>query len=222
MISENPQILHEIHKSVIRLSFGKSVSLEDTILKLLNPYLNKWRYIYTNNLYNIVKVASTLLLHKVRVCGTMRSNRGVPNVLRNIKLRHRGTHYKRRGEITIQMWNSKKKSNIQMISDMIDSKKIDRNTQLFIKKPHCIIDYNQYMNGVDLADQYLAYIPICRKALKLTKKIFFYLLHGPVPTVSTASNAPSRIFLLFANQTFMGFLTLSQNLAQFGLHPKTL
>uniref|UniRef100_A0A1A9VP46 DDE_Tnp_1_7 domain-containing protein n=1 Tax=Glossina austeni TaxID=7395 RepID=A0A1A9VP46_GLOAU len=62
-------------------------------------------------------------------------------------------------------------------ADMIDSNKIDRNTQLFIKKPHCIIDYNQDMNGVDLADQYLAYNPIFRKTLKWTKKIFFYLLH---------------------------------------------
>uniref|UniRef100_A0A1B0AGU8 DDE_Tnp_1_7 domain-containing protein n=1 Tax=Glossina pallidipes TaxID=7398 RepID=A0A1B0AGU8_GLOPL len=102
-----------------------------------------------------VKLASTLLLHKVRVCGTIRSNQGVPNVLRNIKLRHGETRYKRRREIMIQVWDSKKKRNIQMIStihnaDMIDSNKIDRNTQLFFKKPHCIIDYNQYMNGVHL------------------------------------------------------------------------
>ncbi|KAI4474615.1 hypothetical protein M0802_015530 [Mischocyttarus mexicanus] len=161
---------------------GKSVSLENTILELLNPYLNKWHHIYTDNVYNSVKLASTLLLHKIRVCGTIRLNREVPNVLRNIKLRHGETRYKRRGEIMIQVWNSNKKRNIQMIStihnaDIIDSNKIDRNTQLFIKKQHCIIDCNQYMNGVDLADQYLAYNLIFRKTLKWTKKVFFYLLH---------------------------------------------
>lgn len=49
----------------------------------------------------------------------------------------------------------------------INTDKIDHDTQLRIKKPHCVVDYNKYMSGVDLADQYLAYNPIYKKNFEM-------------------------------------------------------
>ena len=37
------------------------------------------------------------------------------------------------------------------------------------------MDYNQYMNGLDLADQYVALNPIFRNTLKQTEKVFSFL-----------------------------------------------
>ena len=45
-----------------------------------------------------------------------------------------------------------------------------------ILKPQCIIEYNQYMSGVDRLDQMISYYPFTRKTYKWPKKIFFYLL----------------------------------------------
>ena len=45
-----------------------------------------------------------------------------------------------------------------------------------IMKPLCIIEYNQYMSGVDRLDQMISYYPFTRKTMKWPKKVFFYLL----------------------------------------------
>ena len=45
-----------------------------------------------------------------------------------------------------------------------------------ILKLHCIIDYNNSMNGVDKLDQKLSFYPCMRKTVKWTKKIFYYLM----------------------------------------------
>ena len=43
-------------------------------------------------------------------------------------------------------------------------------------KPQCIIEYNQYMSGVDRLDQMISYYSFTRKTMKWPKKVFFYLL----------------------------------------------
>ena len=55
--------------------------LEDTVLSLLNKNLGQNHHIYQDNFYNSVRLAETLLDMKVRVCGTMRVNRGIPRDL---------------------------------------------------------------------------------------------------------------------------------------------
>lgn len=60
---------------------------------------------------------------------------------------------------------------------MIQTQKINRKTGDLIQKPESILEYNMYMKGVDLADQYLAYNPIIRKTVKWTKKAFMFILN---------------------------------------------
>jgi hypothetical protein len=55
--------------------------LEDTVLSLLDGNLGQNHHVYLDNFYDCVKVAETLIDRNVRVCGTMRANRGIPRDL---------------------------------------------------------------------------------------------------------------------------------------------
>ena len=55
--------------------------LQDTVLSLLDKNVGHNHHLYQDNFYNSVKLAETLLDRNVRVCGTMRANRGIPRDL---------------------------------------------------------------------------------------------------------------------------------------------
>ena len=55
--------------------------LEDTLLSLLDRNLGQNHHIYQENFYNSVRLVQTLLDRNVRVCSTMRANRGIPHDL---------------------------------------------------------------------------------------------------------------------------------------------
>ena len=56
--------------------------LEDTILSVLDCNANLYHHVYQDNYYNSVSIAEKLLVNKTRACGTIRSNRGLPNNLK--------------------------------------------------------------------------------------------------------------------------------------------
>jgi hypothetical protein len=56
--------------------------LQETILSILEPYLDQNYHVYQDNYYNCVATAEHLLSRKVRVCGTIRVNRGRPRDLK--------------------------------------------------------------------------------------------------------------------------------------------
>jgi hypothetical protein len=60
----------------------KVKKLEDTIFSVLEPYLDQWYHVYQGNYYNSVKIAENLLERKVRACGNIRENRGLPAFLK--------------------------------------------------------------------------------------------------------------------------------------------
>ena len=69
-----------------------------------------------------------------------------------------------------------------MISTIHDARIVNterkyRKTDLEIKKPYAIVQYNKFMKGVDRADQYLSYYSILRKSVKWSKKVVLYLLN---------------------------------------------
>jgi len=51
--------------------------LEDTVLSLLDRNLGQNHHIYQDSFYNSVRLAQILLYRNVRVCGTMRANKGI-------------------------------------------------------------------------------------------------------------------------------------------------
>ena len=50
-----------------------------------------------------------------------------------------------------------------------------------VQKPVCIMEYNQYMSGIDRLDQMINFYPFTWKTLKWYKKLFFYLLEITLP-----------------------------------------
>jgi hypothetical protein len=84
--------------------------LEDTVLSLLDRNLGQNHHIYLSNFYDSVKVAETLLDRKVRVCGTMRANRGIPRELEReaSELKKRQSAFWRKGDVMVHVWKEKR------------------------------------------------------------------------------------------------------------------
>lgn len=160
---------------------GEGKKLQDTILSVLEPYLDQNYHVYQDNYYNSVTIAETLLSRQVRVCGTIRVNRGLPPDLKNESqsLKRGETSFRRKGEILLQIWRDTRAVN--MISTIHSSTMVDvpRRNDTIIKKPLCICQYNTFMKGVDRADQYLSYYSILRKTVKWPKKVAFWLINVP-------------------------------------------
>ncbi|XP_017792101.1 PREDICTED: piggyBac transposable element-derived protein 4-like [Habropoda laboriosa] len=154
--------------------------LIETIETVVSPYTDLWHHIYMDNYYNSVENTEKLLQNKIRICGTIRKNRGLPDCLKTISLKREEMAFRRKRDILVQVWQSKKTvSLISTIhsSKMEESHNIDRNTREKIVKPNALIDYNKYMKGVDRADQYLSYYSILRQTTKWTKKVAMYLIN---------------------------------------------
>ena len=58
-----------------------------------------------------------------------------------------------------------------------NTRRKDRKTNLEIKKPYTIVQHNEFMKGIDRADQYLSYYSVLRKTVKWLKKVVLYLLN---------------------------------------------
>ncbi|GBO06914.1 PiggyBac transposable element-derived protein 4 [Araneus ventricosus] len=155
--------------------------LEETVLSVIGPYKNMWHHIYQDNYYNSVNIAKIFFKNKLRLCGTIRKNRGLPQILQTVKL-SRGQHqFLRNGNILLQVWNNGKR-NVNMIStihsaQMVESRNRSRTSHCPIQKPISIIDYNKYLKGVDRADQYLSYYSIFRKTKKWTKRVVMFFIN---------------------------------------------
>ena len=157
---------------------GEGKKLQETILSVLEPYLDQNYHVYQDNYYNSVATAEHLFSRKVRVCGTIRVNRGLPPDLKEeCKSLKRGeTTFRRKGDILLQSWRDTRVVN--MISTIHNSSMVDvqrRHGQ--VKKPVCISEYNMFMKGVDRANQYLAYYSLPRKTVKWTKKVALWLIN---------------------------------------------
>jgi len=62
----------------IEIYAAEGKKLDSTIFSVLQPNLDLWYHVYQDNYYNNVAIAEHLLQRKTRVCGTIRSNRGLP------------------------------------------------------------------------------------------------------------------------------------------------
>nr|XP_012147783.1 PREDICTED: piggyBac transposable element-derived protein 4-like [Megachile rotundata] len=141
--------------------------LVDTVSTVIETFKNMWYQIYQDNYYNSVKMAEILLKNKVRVCGTIRKNRGLPRSLQLLRLSKRQYEFRRNRQILLEAWNNGRRT-VNMIStihsaQLMESTSRSRRSRAPIQKPNSIINYNKYMKGVDRADQYLAYYSIFRK-----------------------------------------------------------
>jgi len=53
----------------------------------------------------------------------------------------------------------------------------DKKTNMEIKKPYAVAQYNKFMKGADRADKHLSFYSVLRKTVKWSKKVVLYLLN---------------------------------------------
>ena len=84
--------------------------LEDTVLSLLDRNLGQNHHIYQDNFYNSVRLAQILLDRNVRVCGTMRANRGILCDLEGEgkRLKKGESAFRKKGDVMVQVWKDKR------------------------------------------------------------------------------------------------------------------
>jgi len=81
----------------------------------------------------------------------------------------------------VQVWKDKRL--VRMISTIHDATIVntvrkDRKTNMDIKKPYAVAQYNKFIEGIDGEDQYLSYYSVLRKTVKWSeKKVVLYLLN---------------------------------------------
>jgi len=71
---------------------------------------------------------------------------------------------------------------VQIISTIHDATSVnkgwkDRNTNMEIKMPYAVVQYNKFIKDGDRADQHLSYYSILKKSVKRSKKVVLYLLN---------------------------------------------
>lgn len=160
------------------------------VLTLFSDYLEQGRTLYTDRYYTSIPLAQTLESHRTSFTGTCVKNRQqIPQIFRqkNFHLSDGEVRAYRSGHLLALAWRApSKKKGIIMITTKDNAQQatvISKATGKTAIKPVVIDNYNQSMNGVDLADQYTTYYSFVRKSKKWWKKVCFWLLE--VATVNS-------------------------------------
>ena len=122
----------------------------ETVGFLLEPYEGKGYHLYQDNYYSSVHQTNELLQKLIRVCGTIRVNRGLPKdmIEEAKKLKKGEVTFPRNQEILLISHQDKRL--VIMISARHTAEVIEttsRRTGVAKKKPKCIIDYNTHMHS---------------------------------------------------------------------------
>ena len=153
------------------------------VLTLANDYLDQGRTMYTDRYYTSIPLAQTLEFRQTSFTGTCVKNRQqIPQLFRqkSFHVADGEVLAYRSGRLLALAWRApSKRKEIIMITTKDSAQQAivtSRATGRTATKPIVIDNYNQSMNGVDLADQYTVYYSFIRKSLKWWRKVCFWLL----------------------------------------------
>lgn len=147
------------------------------VFKLLEDKLDSGHHVYMDNFYNSYGLAVELLDRQTYCTGTLRKNRKDNPV-------DIGTILLKKGEnkslflngVHIGKWRDKR--HVLYISTEHGDEMMETTSKrgCVVQKPMAIVYYNNFMSGIDLQDQMLAYYPVQRKTLRWYKKLFVHML----------------------------------------------
>ena len=154
------------------------------VLDLMDGLHGSGHELYTDNYYTSPTLFLTLYNLGINACGTVRSNRHFfPKELITQCTRHnRGLYeYRSNGPLLATVWIDKR--TIYSVSTFhpaesagtVKRRKLD-GSQENVSCPPLLVDYQQYMRGVDRGDQLSGYYNIGRKSKKWWKRVFSYLV----------------------------------------------
>ena len=163
---------------------GERRSLHDTVFHLISALEGQGYTLFMDNFYNSVSLCHSLLAAKTNVCGTLRRNRGEPQVIREATPKNLApgeTVVRHNKDVMVLAWRDKQV--VKMIStchhdkmEQVEVWKRGVHHKVSVLKPQCVAEYNRYMNGVDKMDQNITYYPTVRRGLKWTRKFVLYLM----------------------------------------------
>ena len=123
---------------------GKCGLLTETVGFLLEPYEEKGYHLYQDNYYNSVYQTNELIQKLIRVCGTIRMNRGLPKdmIEEAKKLKKSEVTFCRNQEILLISHQDMRLVN--MISTLHTAEVIETSRLMGVakKKPKCIIQHS--------------------------------------------------------------------------------
>jgi hypothetical protein len=65
---------------------------------------------------------------------------------------------------------------------IVNTRQKERKTNMEIKKPYTVVQYNKFMKGIDRVDQYLSFYSVVRNTVKWSIKVVLRLkLRGSIP-----------------------------------------
>ncbi|KOB70685.1 putative piggybac transposable element-derived [Operophtera brumata] len=146
---------------------------------------NKCRVVIADNFYSSIELAEELLSLKTRYCGTLRSNRrGLPEEIVSLKLKKgeiKGAMNK--NGVKVIKWVDKRQllmlSTLKEDEDvLVNTGKKNKKTNEDVKKPTCVLTYNNNKKGVDFSDQMSSYYSTLKKGLKWFRKVGMEYLFG--------------------------------------------
>lgn len=156
----------------------------DVVINLIQALKEKHHTLYFDRFFSSVKLLRDLLKKEIYACGTVLKNRKqLPEGVKKLQL-------KTQGEYLIYQCNEEEK---MLCSTWMDKKQISiistnvNNNIVQVKRrkgkeindvncPESFKVYNQYMGGVDLADQRRKYYTVARKSMKWWYYLFWFLL----------------------------------------------
>lgn len=158
---------------------------ERVVVHLCQEYLDMGYFVWCDNWFNSVRLATFLLSRKTLLIGTLRPNRGVPPLLQGAVVNVRDTKFLRSGDLLLSKFCDKKASGKKLVF-MIDAKNkaefsecerfVKGGKRISFKKSVTMSQYNKCMGGVDRADQILHAYDATRKSYRWFHKIGIHLL----------------------------------------------
>ena len=147
-------------------------------MALSESYLDKVHRIYADQLYSSIPLVESLLSRDT--CYTDKRRQQLPSVVRerSFKLQKGETKAWRNDKKLVLAWRDKGKPTI-MISTAHEGSVRTRRGNIR-EKPLVVDCYNQYMGGVDIADQMGCYYSFDRKSVKWWRKLLYWLLEVSV------------------------------------------
>lgn len=155
-------------------SMEKGKKTEKTVLKLMKPFVLKGHELFMDNYYNSYGLSQKLLDLRTHTNGTLRTNRKEnPKEVMKKKLK-KGEHvWVRKNNVYVSKWVDKRTVTIITTRDHPRMVNITNRRGQLRRKPVEVVSYNEFMSGIDRADQMVSYYSSPRKCLRWYKKVFF-------------------------------------------------
>ena len=142
------------------------------VLDFMEKFLGKGYHLYTDSFYDSFELTKHMINQKTYICGTLRTDRKSNPKECTKAIPKQGDVISRSRECVLV-----DKRDVLMISNLHSLQMIQVTNRRGEKKmkPNIIKDYNQYMSGVDRAEQMVSYYDCLRKTIRWYKRIALHL-----------------------------------------------